>query len=86
MEVKITYLPDAQIVIVKTRGYADAKSSHEMIHSIMLSMKEHRSIRCLLDHTDINFVSGKTLEVFNRPAEIRNSGMPLKYKTGRGNP
>jgi hypothetical protein len=46
----------------------------------MLAMKEHRSIRCLLDHTEINFVSGKTLEVFNRPEEIKNTGMPLNVK------
>ena len=80
MEVIITYLPDDRIVVVKTHGDADAKSSHEMVQSIMLAMKEHRSIRCLLDHTEINFVSGKTLEVFNRTDEIKNTGMPLNVK------
>lgn len=80
MEIKITYLPEDQMVVVKTTGTADAKSSHEMVQSIFLAMKEHRTIRCLLDHTDINFVSGKTLEVFKRPDEIKNTGMPLNVR------
>jgi hypothetical protein len=80
MEVNISYLPDDHIVIVKTHGEADAKSSHEMVQSIFQSMKEHRSIRCLLDHTEISFVSGKTLDVFKRPDEIKNTGMPLNVK------
>ncbi|PKO00558.1 MAG: hypothetical protein CVU42_03175 [Chloroflexi bacterium HGW-Chloroflexi-4] len=80
MEVNISYLPDDQIVVVKTHGDADAKSSGEMVKSIMLSMKEHRSLRCLLDHTEIHFVTGKTLEVFYRPDEIKKSGMPMNVK------
>ena len=80
MEVAISYLPEDQIVVVKTHGDADAKSSSEMVQSIMLAMKEHRSIRCLLDHTEINFISGKTIEVFNRAEEIKNTGMPLNVK------
>jgi hypothetical protein len=80
MEVNITYLAEDQIVVVKTRGDADAKSSSEMVKSIMVAMKEHQSIRCLLDHTEIHFVSGKTMEVFNRPEEIKNTGMPQNVK------
>ncbi len=80
MEVDISYLSDDQIVVVKTHGYADAKSSSEMVKSIMLAMKEHLSLRCLLDHTEINFVSGKTIEVFNRPEEIKNTGMPSNVR------
>ena len=80
MEVDISYLAEDQIVVVKTHGDADAKSSSEMVKSIMLAMKEHHSIRCLLDHTEIHFVAGKTVEVFNRPEEIKNTGMPLNVK------
>jgi len=80
MDVDISYLPDEQIVVVKTHGDADAKSSSEMVKSIMLAMKEHRALRCLLDHTEIHFVTGKTIEVFNRPEEIKNTGMPLNVK------
>lgn len=80
MEVNISYQPDDQIVVVKTHGDADARSSGEMVKSIMQVMMEHKSHRCLLDHTEINFVSGKTIEVFNRPEEIMNSGMPLSVK------
>jgi len=80
MEVNISHLAEDQIVLVKTRGDADAKSSSEMVKSIMLAMKEHQSIRCLLDHTDIHFVSGKTMEIFNRPEEIKSTGMPLNVK------
>lgn len=80
MEVDISYVSDDKIVVVKTHGYADAKSSSEMVKSIMLAMKEHRSLRCLLDHTEINFITGKTIEVFNRPEEIKNTGMPLNVR------
>lgn len=80
MDVKISYLPEDRIVVVKTHGDADAQSSNEMVKSIMMSMREHQSIRCLLDHTEIHFVSGKTIEVFNRPEEIKNTGMPLNVR------
>ncbi len=80
MDVNISYLPEDRIVVVKTHGDADAKSSSEMVKSIMMSMREHQSFRCLLDHSEIHFVSGKTIEVFNRPEEIKNIGMPLKVR------
>lgn len=80
METKISYLADKKIVVVKTYGEADAKSSSEMVRNIMLSMKEHRAIRCLLDHSEISFVTGKTIEVFNRPDEMMKTGMPLNVK------
>lgn len=80
MEVNISYLSEDQIVVVKTRGDADANSSSEMVKSIMTAMKEHQCIRCLLDHTEIRFVAGKTIEVFNRPEEIKSTGMPLNVK------
>jgi hypothetical protein len=51
-----------------------------MVKNIMLAMKEHKSLRCLLDHTEIRFVSGKTIEVFNRPEEIKKTGMPLNVR------
>ena len=80
MEATISYIPEDQIVIVKTHGDADVKSTSEMVKSIMTAMKEHHSVRCLLDHTEIHFNLGKTIEVFNRPEEIKNSGMPLTVK------
>ena len=39
MEVNISYLPDEQIVVVKTSGTADAQSSSEMVKNIMIAMK-----------------------------------------------
>lgn len=80
MDINISYLPDQKIVVVKTFGEADANSSNEMIKSIMMTMKEHRSIRCLLDHSEISFVTGKTIEVFNRPEVMIKTGMPLNVK------
>jgi hypothetical protein len=80
MEVNITYVPEDQMVIVKTFGDADAQSSGEMIKSIFMTMQKHKCFRCLLDHTEIHFVSGKTLEVFNRPEQMKNTGMPLNVK------
>jgi hypothetical protein len=80
MEVDISYLPEDQMVIVKTHGDADAQSSGEMVKSIFMTMQKYRCFRCLLDHTEIRFVSGKTLEVFNRPEQMKNTGMPLNVK------
>lgn len=80
MEFNISYNEEDQIVVVKTHGDADAKSSSEMVQNIMMAMKEHRSLRCLLDHTEIHFVTGKTIEVFNRPDVIKNTGMPLNVR------
>jgi hypothetical protein len=80
MEVNITFLPDKQIVFVKTSGEADAKSSNLMIKSIMESMMEHNSTHCLIDHTDVRFVSGSTMEIYQRPNELIKAGVPFNVK------
>ncbi len=70
----------SKIAIVKTGGEADANSSGAMVMPIMKFMKKHACTRCLIDHRELSFVTGKTIDIYQRPDTIRNTGIPMKVK------
>jgi hypothetical protein len=80
MEIKISFDADHKIVFVKTFGEVDAKSSNEMTGNIFSIMRKYDARRCLIDHSDIHFVSGKTLEVYQRPAQMIKLGIPFNVR------
>jgi len=80
MELNMHFDADTGITFVKTSGKADAASSGAMIAPIMQFMKKHSSLLCLIDHTDLTIVTGKTLEIYKRPLEIHKSGMPFEVR------
>ena len=79
MEWTITFLPEERIVVIKTSGVADEKSSNEMAKSISKIMAKHLALRCLIDHTDISSVSGSVVEMYDRPKGLINI-VPFKIK------
>ena len=80
MEVIFSYLEDQQMVLVKTKGIADAKSSNQMSQSISQFMRQYKARRCLIDHTELQMVAGKTLEIYQRPNEILKLGIPVTIR------
>lgn len=80
METSIKLDPKTGITCVKTSGEADAASSGGMIGPIVAFMRQHSSLRCLIDHTDLTIVTGKTIEIYRRPLEMHKSGMPFDVR------
>ena len=72
--------PVTRIAIVKTGGEADARSSGAMILPIMKFMKKNGCMHCLIDHSELNIVTGKTLDIYQRPDAILRSGTPGRVK------
>jgi len=80
MEWTISFLPDQQIVVIQTQGVADGASSLEMAKSISKIMFEHQALRCLIDHSALSAVSGKVVNLYYRPQELREVGVPTRIK------
>jgi hypothetical protein len=80
MQWNSSFLQDEQIVVIKTFGDADEKSSMEMAKSISQTMMEYKSTRCLIDHSALLSVSGTSVDIYYRPQGISNTGIPSGVK------
>lgn len=80
MEWTTSFLPDQQIVVIQTQGVADDASSLEMAKSIIKTMREHNATLCLIDHSALRSVSGKVVETYYRPQELRGVGVPSNVR------
>ena len=80
MEWTISFLPDQQIVVIQTHGVADEKGSLEMAKIIAKTMAEYKVMRCLIDHSAIDSVSGNVIEIYYRPKELTEIGVPSRVK------
>jgi hypothetical protein len=80
MEWTVSFLPDQQIVVIKTQGTADETSSIEMAKSISKTMIENQTTRCLIDHSAISSVSGNVVKIYHRPQELRKVGVASTVK------
>ena len=80
MEWTISFLSDQQIVVIQTQGIADETTSLEMVKSISKTMNEHKTMRCLIDHSAISSVLGNIANIYYRPRDLREIGVPSKVK------
>jgi len=80
MEWTITFLSDQQLVVIQTHGVADEKGSLEMAKIIAKTMAEYKVMRCLIDHSAIDSVSGNAIEIYYRPKELTEIGVPSRVK------
>jgi len=80
MEWTVSFLSDKRIVVIETRGDADDAGSFEMAKSIPKAMIKYKTLRCLIDHSAIQSVSGNVSEIYNRPKRLINIGIPFKVK------
>jgi hypothetical protein len=80
MEWTISFLPDQQLVIIQTQGVADEAGSREMARSITKTMAQYQVLRCLIDHSALSSVSGSAIEIYDRPQELSEIGVPAKIK------
>lgn len=80
MEWTVSFLSNQQIVVIQTHGVADQTSTLEMVKSIPKTMAQYKSTRLLIDHSAISSVSGSIVDIYNRPQELREIGVPSSVK------
>lgn len=80
MEWEIHRDPEGKYLEVVTRGVADQEGSLNMAKAITETMRQQRLTRVLIDHRQIESVSGGTLEIFKRPPVLSLIGIILGVK------
>ena len=80
MEYEIRIYNEEKYVEIVTRGVADKDGSLSMAKTIKETMQQHRMTRALIDHRNIESVSGETMEIYNRPKLFRIMGVVLNIK------
>lgn len=80
MEWKIVVRNKERYVEVITSGVADKDGSLNMARAITQIMRERRIKRVLIDHRNIDGVTGKTIDIYDRPKIFRLIGAILKIK------
>ena len=74
MEWTITLNEENQYVEVVTRGVADRDGSIDMAKATSIAMSKNRIKKALIDHGNINSVSGGIVEIYDRPKELKEIG------------
>jgi hypothetical protein len=64
-----------QYVEIITRGDVDKDGSLNMVKDIMTASSQKKIKKILIDHSNIDSVSGEPLEVYNRPKEFEKMGI-----------
>ena len=65
---------------VITHGIADGEGSLNMAKAISQTMRAHRINRALIDHRNVDSVTGSTVDVYHRPKAFRLIGAILGIK------
>ena len=80
MEWEIRIHNEENYVEVITKGVADKAGSLNMAKTITETMRQHRITRALIDHRNIESVSGETIEIYDRPKLLKMIGAILGIK------
>jgi hypothetical protein len=80
MEWEITLRLDQNYIEVVTRGVADKDGSLTMAKTIAETMRKNQVTRALIDHRNIEKVSGSVADIYERPKIFRFIGMILGIK------
>ena len=75
MEWTITPHEEDQYAEIITRGVADRNGSLDMAKAIAIAMSEHKIKKAFIDHRNIDSVSGRTGEVYQRPKQLQEMGV-----------
>ena len=80
MEWEITIHKDHKYIEIITGGVLDKDGSMEMAKTIAETMRHHRITKALIDHRNVSDVSGKIIDVYERPKLFRLIGVILGIK------
>lgn len=76
MEWIITLNEEGQYAEVVTKGIADKYGSLAMVKAISAALSSTKIKRVLIDHTHISEVSGGIVDIYYRPDELKEIGVP----------
>lgn len=80
MEWEITIHFEKKYIEILTRGIADNDGSQNMAKTIAETMKKNRLTKVLVDHRNIEKVSGSVIDIYERPKLFRIIGVILGIK------
>ena len=80
MEWKFVINDENKYLEVITSGVADVDSSLNMATSIASEMKSHQFKKVLIDHRNLSGVIGSTMDIYNRPKALKDSGAEFGSK------
>jgi len=80
MEWEIRIHNEEKYVEVITKGVADKDGSLNMAKIITETMQQNRITKVLIDHRNIESVSGEIIEIYDRPKLLRIIGIILGVK------
>ena len=69
-----------QCLEVTTSGIADKDSSLNMVKSIVHEAKDHQIKKILVDHRNLGNVIGNTMDIYERPQLLKDTGAELSVK------
>jgi hypothetical protein len=75
MEWTITIKEENQYGEIVTSGVADRSGSLDMAKAIAIALSKNKIKKVLIDHKNINSVSGETVEVYQRPKQFKEIGV-----------
>ena len=64
-----------QYIETVTSGDADKEGSLNMVKDILTTTSERKVKKILIDHSNIDSVSGEPLDIYNRPKEFEKMGV-----------
>jgi hypothetical protein len=62
---------------ISTKGIADKNSSMAMAKAITAEMRKNKIKRALIDHSDLDSVTGRAFDIYERPKILRIIGAIL---------
>ena len=80
MEYEIKIYNEEKYIEVVTKGVADKDGSLSMAKTIKETMQQHKITKALIDHRNIESVSGEIIEIYDRPKLFRIIGVVLNIK------
>ena len=79
MEWTIEYLPDEDLLLIRTNGVMTKDTANEMVAGIVAAAQLHRCDRQIVDHRETTFAFS-VLEYYERPDVNRKIGISHKWK------
>lgn len=80
MEWNLIYHKEEKYLEMVTQGITDCDGSLNMAKYLAETMKTNRITKVLIDHRNIMGISGKTIEIYDRPKSFRILGILLGVK------
>ena len=80
MDWEITIHEDKEYIEIVTHGHADKDGSMNMARVISETMRKNKINKALIDHSNLTGVSGKVVDVYQRPTLFKIIGVILGIK------